>query len=700
MVGSHDYRLVLLSIVIAFTFAFAAFSLFNRVFHSVPRTARWWTLGSAFAMGSGIWSMHFVAMLGFSLPMPVGYALDSTLLSWVMAVSVSWLGLRVATRHNPSAPMLIAGGIILGGGICVMHYIDMYAMRITPQIAYDPMLLSLSLIIAVGGAMAALLILVWLRVPSLQHPLRRKILAAAVMAGTIAGTHYTGMAAARFPANATSGVVTNSDPVLLAIIITLSALGVLLISFIIKLLYGTDSLELAHGKTGDEHDLNQMAMLDSLTRLPNRRFFQQHLEVGIRRTARIGSSLAVAFIDLDGFKPVNDALGHHIGDEVLRLAAKRLNAAVRGCDLVARIGGDEFVAMIEDIKSDQDIVPIIERIVHSLREPFFIEEHEILISGSVGIAVYPRDGDMERLMVCADAAMYRAKSDGKNQFRFYDADIELASDRLQEMQHDIRNALIHGQFELHFQPKIGSHTRKLAGVEALLRWEHPIKGVLSPEIFIPAAERFGMINQIGDWIIEETCRTLYHLREQGIELTASINLSSQQIRNANLVSYVQKTLQDFGLPPSCLMFELTEASAMQYPKQFDSLLNEFNSIGVDMALDDFGTGYSSLSYLQNSQVSEVKLDSTFLSKITHDLQTRAIVDAVIRMAHALGLTVVAEGVETEEQRKVLTELGVNQLQGFLFARPVPEEKLANLVRQLAMLEKKVIDMDKPAPSPT
>ncbi len=279
---------------------------------------------------------------------------------------------------------------------------------------------------------------------------------------------------------------------------------------------------------GDNDELSRMAMIDPLTLLPNRRAFLQHLESGIRRNSRMDKSLAVAFIDIDHFKPINDAYGHHIGDEVLRAIAKRLNAAVRGCDIVARLGGDEFVALIEDIKSDQDIVPIVERILHSLRDVFYVGQHEIVISASVGIAVSPRDGDPERLMICADAAMYRAKSDGKNRFRFFDSDIALASDRLLEIQNDLRDALSRNELKLHFQPKVDSKTHALMGVEALLRWQHPVKGSVAPEIFIPAAERFGLISQIGDWVIEESCRVSHRLREQGVHLKIAINLSPQQ----------------------------------------------------------------------------------------------------------------------------------------------------------------------------
>ena len=689
MVGSYDYRLVLLSLLVAFISSLAAFSLAAKVYRSEPRAAELWLLGGAVAMGSGIWSMHFVGMLAFSLPIPLGYAFGYTALSWLIAVATSWLALKIANQPELPKRLLITGGLFMGAGISGMHYTGMYAMQMSPPITYNPTLLSLSVVIAVAASIAALRILFWLRTQHIEQALMSKVLAAAAMSVAITGMHYTGMAAAEFAPNSICGAATAAQPGLLAITIALGVTSLMLATFIVSVLDAriegqAKSINLSLKDAN--YELSRMAMMDTLTQLPNRRLFQQHLEVAMGRTTRMGNSLAVAFIDLDGFKPINDALGHHIGDEVLLAVAKRLNAAVRGCDIVARMGGDEFVALLEDIKSDQDIVPIVERIIHSLRDVFFIDHHEITISASVGIAVYPRDGDMKRLMVCADAAMYRAKSDGKNQFRFFDSDIELASDQLLEMQRDLRHALSKDEFKLHFQPKIDSTTCAVVGVEALLRWEHPVKGTIAPATFIPAAERFGLINQIGDWVIEESCRTLHRLRAQGTTLNIAINLSPQQLRNNYLVTNILQVLQRFDLPPSSVMFEITESSALHSPDQFNAVLTDFKDAGIEMALDDFGTGHSSLAYLQSIKVNELKLDPSFIAGISKDKQAHAIANAVIQLAHALKLRVVAEGVETEDQRKMLTELGCDQLQGFLFARPVPEEKLVSLIRRLTAIK--------------
>lgn len=433
-------------------------------------------------------------------------------------------------------------------------------------------------------------------------------------------------------------------------------------------------------------DMNRIATIDVLTQLPNRNAFKQQLEAGIRRCKRLNSSLAVAFIDLDDFKPINDDYGHHTGDEVLQMVAQRLNAAVRHCDLVGRIGGDEFLALIEDIKSNQDVITIVERIINSLRQPFYVNNHELQVSASVGIAIYPRDGNLDSLLISADSAMYHAKSTGKNQFHFYDEEMGLASNRLLEMQRDLKLALERNEFELYFQPRIDSKTNLLAGVEALLRWEHPSKGWISPNVFIQAAERFGMMNQINHWVVEESCSALHRLRSKGIHLQISINLSTQQFRNADLVKNVLQILKRFELPNSCLMFEVREANGIAGQEQFNARLEEFHDAGIDVAMDHFGIGDSSISALRKLKISQLKLDQSITGKVTMDKKSYNFADALIRFAHALELSISAQCIETEAERQALTELGCDQLQGNLFGRPVPESRLPQLIKQISTMQ--------------
>jgi diguanylate cyclase (GGDEF)-like protein len=682
-----QYRLILLSLLTACITSLAAFGLAATTYRTQQRFSRLWLLACAIAMGSIVWSAHFASILAFSLRRPASYELVYIMVSWLVMIATSCLALRIASQERLTPRLFVSGSVLTALGISGMYYVSAYGLRMASDGEYTPSLFSLFVSILATLSMFVLLILFWNHAQKIKNILSPQRLAAIMLPIIAAGLYYLATASTGFTPTLLQASLTSASPALFAMLITIGAIALVTVALMVSVFENRNGpLWPLGGHTLNGHnELSRMALLDTLTQLPNRRLFQQHLEVAIGRTNRMNNSLAVAFIDLDGFKPINDALGHHIGDQVLLAVAKRLNAAVRGCDVVARIGGDEFVALLEDIKSDQDIVPIVERIVQSLRDVFYIEGHEIAISASVGIAVYPRDGNMARLLVCADAAMYRAKSDGKNRFRFFDAEIELASDRLQEMQHDLAQALLKDEFKLHFQPKIDCKTNAITGVEALLRWQHPTKGMIAPGVFVPAAERFGLINQISDWVIEESCRIIHRLRNQGITLKVAINLSPQQFRNPNLVKNTLSVLQRFDLPSSSLMFEVVETADAHNQDQINLLLNAFREAGIDVAIGNFGAGISSLSYLQQANVSELKLDRTFINNIGSNKRARDVVAATIRLAHALKFRVVAEGVETEDQRKILVELDCDQQQGYLFARPVPEEKLAGLIHQLEAL---------------
>ena len=460
--------------------------------------------------------------------------------------------------------------------------------------------------------------------------------------------------------------------------VTSLILATLLVS-VINLFLRNKNLSANHSK----EYLSQIAMVDTLTQLPNSRALMQHLESATMRCARTGTSLAVAFVDIDNFKKINDSLGHQIGDEVLQEVAKRLVAAVRGYDEVARIGGDEFIALIENISSDEDCIMIVERMIRSIREACAIKHPGINLSASIGVAMYPRDGNIEQLISAADIAMHSAKKNGKNQFWFFDAEIALVSDQLLEMQYDLKNALANDELKLHYQIKIDSVSREPIGAEALLRWQHPVRGLLYPADFMQAAERFGLSCAINAWVIEESCRTLHCLNYLPTPFSISINLSHQQLRNANLVNEISVMLKRFDLPTSSVIFEISESSAIKNESLLNSLLDNFKAADIKIAIDDFGTQPTSLAYLKNLNVSELKLDPTFIANIDSNHKIRGIVQAIIELAHLLELNVVAEGVETEGQRKTLVELGCDQMQGFLISRPLPEERLIHLIKNLS-----------------
>lgn len=423
---------------------------------------------------------------------------------------------------------------------------------------------------------------------------------------------------------------------------------------------------------------------DPLTHLPNRDALNQHLIISAKRCDRNGESLALAYIDLDHFKPVNDQFGHHIGDLLLIEVSKRISNAIRNCDYVARAGGDEFIAVLSEIENHQSVVTVIQRIIDALREVFIIEDHVIEISCSIGVSMYPQDGNLQKLKLNADAAMYKAKENGKNQYRFFDAEIEQASDEMQQTRVELKKAITEQEFRLLFQPKVDALTRLVHGAEALLRWQHPTRGLLSPNSFIEAAERFGMIEEINAWVISQACSTIKLARDRGIDLSISVNMSNQQFRNKQLGSLIQSIMESHEVEARNLILEVSETNAIHHQAQFKETLRHFKNQGLKISLDDFGLHPFSLMHLQDLEISEVKLDRTLTKGVAASHTSLSIIEAIVKLAHALDLNVVAEGVEDEDQRQALVSIGCDQMQGFLFSKPVEQKFLFDVFSELQL----------------
>jgi len=383
----------------------------------------------------------------------------------------------------------------------------------------------------------------------------------------------------------------------------------------------------------------------------------------------------VLFVDLDGFKPVNDSFGHGMGDVLLQETARRLRAAARDIDTVARLGGDEFVLLMEHVTSVADCLTLARRLVDALRQPFVIGSRPVQISGSVGIVIYPDHGDKDKLLAHADAAMYAAKRNGGAGYALFEPRMD--GDALEQLslQTDLRRAVELDQLELHYQPKVDGRRGQISGVEALLRWRHPQRGLIGPAVFIPIAERFGLINELGNWVIDEACRQMQAWAEVGVRMRVAVNLSVHQLRQEDLVARIRGALDRHLVEASQLLCEITESVAMQDLKATQQTFEGLQRIGVYLSIDDFGTGYSSLSYLRQLPARQLKIDRSFVNDLESSQDSRAVVDAVIRLAHALGLRVVAEGVETEGQRDILLGLACDELQGYFFARPMPAATL-------------------------
>jgi diguanylate cyclase len=690
---SYDVLGVLASILIACLASYVTLDLARRV-RSPERTVAFvWWLGGSLVMGTGIWSMHFVGMLAFSLPVTLGYAEMLTFLSWVAAVVVSAIALGLASRGTLKAARLAAGSLAMGAGICAMHYTGMAALDMAPGIVWNWIWVAISIVIAVTASAVALTIFFWLRSVDGRRGLAYQVLAALVMGAAISGMHYSGMMAANFPegtvcrsANALGGqglggMVALACGVILVLTLAMSVLDTRMRG---KAQWLANSLQVANAELQTANDeLRRRAFLDPLTGLPNRLLFEDRLAHALSRgeraeeriSGRKSEKIAVMFIDLDGFKPVNDSFGHAAGDAVLKEAASRLLREARDSDTVARVGGDEFLLLMEDAGSTADSVTLARRLVGALSRPFIVGEKQVQIACSVGVVVYPDHGQKDKLVANADAAMYAAKRSGGSTYALFESHMDAGATEQLTLQSDLRQAIERGQLELYYQPKIDGKRGRINGVEALVRWNHPERGMLSPGLFIPLAERFGLIGKLGNWVINEACRQIEAWTDVGVRMRVAINLSVHQLREDDLVARIEAALRHHHVDASQLLCEITESVAMEDLKATQRAFEGLARIGVFLSIDDFGTGYSSLSYLRQLPARQLKIDASFVNDLETSGDARAVVDAVIRLSHALGLRVVAEGVETKGQSEILLAMGCDELQGFYFARPMPAATL-------------------------
>lgn len=430
-----------------------------------------------------------------------------------------------------------------------------------------------------------------------------------------------------------------------------------------------------------DQQVAQLASYDSLTGLANRNLFMSELHRNIAAAQRSNKSFALLFIDLDRFKIVNDTLGHDAGDELLTVMAARLSALLRGADILARLGGDEFVVLVDGQVEPSALSKVASRLLTELCEPVELRARAVQISASVGIAVYPADGqDAASLLKNADAAMYLAKAKGKNNFQFFTEDLALRAAKYFALENDLRVAVEQGELRMYYQPAFNVATGDLCGLEALVRWQHPLRGFLPPDEFIPLAEESGLIVPMGRWILREVCRQIQAWRTQGLCVPrCAINFSVRQFASPSLVSDVRDALETAQLEAEALTVEITESLLMSDPERAKLAVTELHSMGLQVAIDDFGTGFSSLAYLKHFPVQVLKLDRSFIQGLPADRGDAAITHAVLAMAHRLNMKVVAEGVETEAQLRFLRRIGCDVVQGYFTGRPLPPQVLGTTV---------------------
>ncbi len=696
MPSHHDYWVVAASFAIAVLSSYVTLDLARRVRRSRRDVGSIWWLAGSTVMGTGIWSMHFVGMQAFELPIALGFTGGLTFLSWLAAVSAWAVALGVASLPRFGLAQILLGAAFMGTGISGMHYLGMRAMQMSLPIVWDPVLVGLSIAVAVAASAIGLAIFRWV-IPMEQGRRRMQIqiLAAVVIGLAICGMHYLGMAAASFPEGTVCLSANQLNGPGLTTMVLLSTgmllLGTLFTSVLDARLQSTarrlnDSLKDSNSRLmAANAQLQKQAFTDALTRLPNRLLFEERLAQALEQ---LGTSdgeggvqrLAVMFVDLDGFKPINDSFGHAVGDSLLRNAARRLQLQVRANDTLARVGGDEFLILLVNPANIDECAAIAQRMLDAIGKPFDAGGKTVQIACSIGIVAYPEHGHPDKLIAHADAAMYAAKRLGGNHYVVFAPHMTIDAAAQVALQQDLRQAIQNNELSLHYQPKIDVQRNCITGVEALLRWNHPDHGNVSPAEFIPLAERFGIIGQLGNWVIEEACRQMAEWKWEGLNIRVAINLSAHQMRESGLAERIRIALFTHGIPASFLLCEITESVAMEDTHATQRTIEELQRIGVYLSIDDFGTGYSSLSYLRRLPARQLKIDQSFVRDLEEEDDARAVVHAVVRLAHALGLKVVAEGVETKGQRDILLAMQCDELQGYFFARPMPAEALGAWAR--------------------
>jgi diguanylate cyclase (GGDEF)-like protein len=425
-----------------------------------------------------------------------------------------------------------------------------------------------------------------------------------------------------------------------------------------------------------DEKIAHLAHYDALTDLPNRTLFRARIERELEKAGEC-EQFALLYIDIDEFKGINDSLGHHVGDELLKTVANRIRGCLKTTDLIARLGGDEFAVIQTAVESPADVVEFVMRIHEAIRQPYQCLGHQLSTDASIGIALAPQDStELDQLIKNADLAMYAAKAEGRRTHRFFEPAMHASAKARLEMELDLRETMANSGFEIHYQPVVNLQRNEVSGCEALLRWHHPVRGMVSPAEFIPVAEDTGLINELGDWVLNTACAEAASWPDQ---IGLAVNVSPVQFNRATLALKITSALAASGLPPSRLELEITEAVLIRDDEAALAILHQLRAIGVRIALDDFGTGYSSLSYLKRFPFDKIKIDRSFISDIAEADGSSAIVQAVVNIAAERNITTTAEGVETEQQKQMLRALGCTEMQGYLFSAAKPAAEMRKLL---------------------
>ncbi|MCU6387771.1 EAL domain-containing protein [Enterobacter quasiroggenkampii] len=678
---SWDPVLIAISYLVAFIASFVALDSAGKIPLSSRKAALFWRMAGGISLGIGIWSMHFIGMLSMQMPMMMRYDLWLTLASLGVAVIASTTALDIAVAGKKRSLFRpIVATAILSAGVVSMHYIGMAALMLDGSIIWDRRIVGLSVVIAVVASGTALWLAFRLRDKGVFI---ERLLAALVMAAAICAMHYTGMSAAHYPemSHTLPGGIGELGLSIWVSVTTLCLLGVMLIISLVD----------SHRRTGRLTDnlrqlnrqLELQARFDALTGLANRHQMDIRMQDCLRSALLSNRQFAVIFLNVDHFKRVNDTWGHSVGDELLITVAQRITSRLTREMTLARLGGDAFILLVPECDDDK-LNALLASLLEDVRRPLSICGHTLSTTISAGVSLYPQDGEtLHELKLKADAALHHVKDDGRNGWAHYRSEMSTAIPAKPGFLQELSQALERDQFELWYQPTWYAQEKTIHGFEALLRWRHPEQGVVLPGLFIPSLEQTGLIIPVGNWAIEAACRQLHFWTEQGFsQWTLSLNLSPVQFEQPDIFNIVSSMLEKYSLSPSRLILEVTESTALKNLDRSIELLNAFNHAGITVSIDDFGTGYSNLLMLSVLPAKELKIDKSFVTSMLENEKSYKLVETIMSIARTMEMNVVAEGIETQEQQEVLTRLGCDYLQGYLFSRPLPAEQVPWLLLQI------------------
>ncbi len=698
---THDPFLVLLAYLVACVGSFATLDMAERVAHAEKSASQtlWRWVGSGCLAGS-IWAMHFVGMLAFQAPIALHYQLPVTVFSLTIALLAAWLAMHTLSLPELSLRQCLTASIGIGLGIATMHYVGMTAMHTNASVYYHPGLFALSIAIAIGAALAALLLAWYLRDGAgMLHQLI-KYCASLLLGAGILSMHLTAMAAFNLVLPEGSLPAQTGDHSQLQLALTVAVMTLLIIGSSISAALADKKLQrkdhdlqrvnsLLSQLDQARRSLQQVAHYDPLTNLINRRGFNQVFAEKLIEKSSKGGMLAVMFLDIDHFKRINDSLGHDAGDELLKVLAGHIKSSVRSHeDVVARFGGDEFCLLI-DLHDREEARQMAQRIMLKMKEPIELAGRRMVMTTSIGISLFPEDGKTcEELLKNADLALYQSKGGGRNGLSFFSANLKTRATLELQLEEELCHALREDTgLMLYYQPIYDLKTGQVSKLEALIRWQHPVHGFLVPDRFIAIAEANGLIAELDNWVLRKACQDLGALSRQGCaDLKIAVNCSPLSLARIELADEIESALRAAGVEPHRLELEVTENALMGNIANTLMLLRQIRALGVSLSIDDFGTGYSSLAYLKRLPLNTLKIDRSFIQDIPKATQDMEIVQAIIVMAHTLHLQVVTEGVETFEQYQFLENHGCDFVQGYLLSRPVPLAELHPVLNEINQRE--------------